>query len=116
MNTVIHLVIRLIIGPGHGLMHTSSGMTLELSYFGIKRPLSNFYCRKQTGISMCLTMGVALLASTTDIQLVFSSQYTVGAPGWIAKASMYPRITFDLLTALYMNLISPSLESYAIAG
>ena len=37
---------------------------------------------------MRLTLGVALLASTTEIQLVLYSQFTVGAPVWSAKASM----------------------------
>ena len=65
---------------------------------------------------MCLTLGVTLLASTTEIQLLSSPQYTVGAPVWSAKASMYLRITLVFLTALYMHLISPSVESDAIAG
>ena len=65
---------------------------------------------------MCLTIGVTLLASTTEIQLVLSSQFTVGAPVWSAKASMYLRITLVLLTALYMHLISLSVESDYIAG
>ena len=65
MNPAIHLVLRLITGPEHGLVHISSGMTLGFSYFGIKIPLSNLSSRKQTGISMCLTLGVTILASTT---------------------------------------------------
>ena len=106
----------MIIGPSHGFVHISDGMTLEFTHFGIKRPLSNLSSRKQTGISMYLYIGVNLLASTTDIQLVFSSQCTVGAPVWSDKASMYIRITLDFFTALYMNLISPSVESDDIAG
>ena len=43
---------------------------------------------------MYLTLGVTPLASTTEIQLVLSYQCTVGAPVWIAKASMYLRISF----------------------
>ena len=42
MNTVIHLVLRLIIGPEYDLVHIYAGMTLDFSYFGIKRPLSFF--------------------------------------------------------------------------
>ena len=55
---------------------------------------------------MCLTLGVTLLASTTEIKLVLSSQCTVCAPVRSAKASMYLRITLVLFTALYMHLIS----------
>ena len=107
MNPVIHLVLRLIIGPEHGLVHISSGMTLDFSYFGRKRLLSNFSCRKQTGISMCLTLGVTILSSTTEIRLVLYSQCYVGAPVWSAKASMYLRITLVFLTALYIHIIYP---------
>ena len=64
---------------------------------------------------MCLTLGVTILASTKEIQLVLSSQYNVGATVGSAKASMYPQITF-FLTYLYMHLISPSVEPDAIAG
>ena len=64
INPVIHLVLQLIIGPEHGLVHISSGITLELSYFGTKRPLSNYSSIKQTGIPMCLTLVVTLLDST----------------------------------------------------
>ena len=116
MNPVIHLVLLLIIGPEHGFVHISAGMTLDFSYFGRKRPLSNCYCRKQTGISICLTLGVTILASTTEIQLVLSSQCTVSAPVYSAKASMYLRITLGFFTSLYMHLISPSVKSDAISG
>ena len=64
---------------------------------------------------MCLTLGVTILASTTEIQLVVYSQCTLGAPVWSAKYSMYIQINLVLFTALYMHLISPSVESYAIA-
>ena len=64
---------------------------------------------------MCLTPGVTILASTTERQLVLSYQWTVGAPVWSAKASIYLWITLVLFTAVYMHLISPSLESDAIA-
>ena len=67
MNPVINLVLRLIIGPEYGLLHISAGMTLEFSYFGRKRPLSNLSCRKQTRISICLTLGLTLLYSTTEM-------------------------------------------------
>ena len=70
----------MIIGPEHGFVHISSGMTLYFSYFGTKILFSNWYCRKNTGVPMCLTLGVTLLASTTEIQLVLSSQCTVGSP------------------------------------
>ena len=74
-----------MIGPEHGFVHISAGMTLDFSYFERKRPLSNFSCRKQTGISIFLTLGVTLLASPTEIQLVLSYQCTVGAPVYSAK-------------------------------
>ena len=64
---------------------------------------------------MCLTLGVTLLASTIEIRLVLSYQCTVGATFFISKASMYLQITLVFLTALYMHLISPSVESDAIA-
>ena len=60
---------------------------------------------------MCLTLGVTLLASTTEIQLVLSYQFTIGAPVWSAKSYLYLRITFDFFTALYMHLIYLSVES-----
>ena len=75
-----------MIGPEHGFVHISSGMTLDFSYFGRKRPLSNCSCRKHTGISICFTRGVTLLDSKTEIQLVLSSQFTVGTPVYSDKA------------------------------
>ena len=60
---------------------------------------------------MCLTLGVTLLALTTEMQLVLSSQCTVGAPVWSATASMYVRITLFFVTALYIHPISTSVES-----
>ena len=65
---------------------------------------------------MCLNLGVTLLASKTEIQLVLSFQYNVGAPVWSDKASMDLRTTLVFLTALYMHLISTSVESDSIAG
>ena len=67
-------------------------------------------------MSMYLTLGVNILASTTEINILLSSQYNVGAPMWRANASMYTRITLVLLTAFYMHLIYPSVESEAVAG
>ena len=64
---------------------------------------------------MCSSLVVTLLASTSEIQIVLSSQCTVGAPIWSYKASMYLRITLVYLTALYMHLIYPSVESDSIA-
>ena len=43
---------------------------------------------------MFLNLGVTLLAFTTQIQILLSSQYTVGAPVWSAKYFMYLQITF----------------------
>ena len=60
---------------------------------------------------MCLSLGVTILASTTEINIVLSSKCTVGAPVKSAKAYMYLRISLVLLTALYMHIIYPSVES-----
>ena len=57
---------------------------------------------------MCLTLEVTILASTTEIQPVLSTQCTVGATVWSAKYSVYLQITLVFLTSLYMHLISPS--------
>ena len=65
---------------------------------------------------MCLILGLTLIASTTEIQLVLSYQCTVGATTWSAKAFMYLCITLIFLKALYMHLIYPSVESDTIAG
>ena len=65
---------------------------------------------------MCLNLGVTILASTLEIQIVLYSQCTVGAPVWSVRDSMYLRINLVLLSALYMNLIYPSVESEDIAG
>ena len=65
---------------------------------------------------MCLTLGVTILASTIEIQILLSSQFTFGAPVCSAKSSMHPRITLVSLTALYMYLIYLSVESEVIAG
>ena len=64
---------------------------------------------------MCLTLGVTILASIAEIQLLLSSQYTISSPVCSAKESMYPRMTLVLLTALFMHLISPSVGSDSIA-
>ena len=107
LNINIYLLFWLIIGPKHGLVHISYGMTLDFSYFGIKRQLSNFYCRKQIGLSMYLTLGVTLLASTTEIQLILYSQCTVVAPLWSSRDLIYLQINLVFLAALYMHIISP---------
>ena len=46
---------------------------------------------------MCLTTGVTISDSTTEIQILLSSQYTIGASEWSAKDSMYLWITFSSL-------------------
>ena len=56
---------------------------------------------------MCLTLGVTILASKIEIQLVLSYQCNVGESVWSAKVSMYLRITLVLLTDLYMHIIYP---------
>ena len=66
-------------------------------------------------MSLCLTLVVTLLASTTEMQLVLSYLFTVGAPVWSAKDSIYLRITLVLFKALYMYIIYPSVESEYLA-
>ena len=56
-------------------------------------------------MSMCLTLGVPLLDSTTETKIVLSYQFTAGELVWSARSSMYLQITLVFLTALYMNLI-----------
>ena len=65
---------------------------------------------------MCLTLGVTLLASITEIHIVLSYQCTVKAPVWSDQAIMYIQITLFFLTALYMHIIYPSVESDDISG
>ena len=65
---------------------------------------------------MCLTPGVTILYSTTEKQLVLDYQCNFGAPVWISKASMYLQISLVLFTALYINLISPPVDSESIVG
>ena len=65
---------------------------------------------------MCLTLGVIILDSTTEMKLVLSYQCTVGSLVWSARDSMYLRITLVLLTDSYIHLFSPYVESDAIAG
>ena len=65
---------------------------------------------------MYLTLGVTILDSTTEMHLVLSFQFTVGAPVWRSRDSIYLLISLAFMTALYMHLIYPSLESEAIYG
>ena len=39
MNLVIHLALQMIIGPEHGLVHISSGVTLDFSYLETKKTI-----------------------------------------------------------------------------
>ena len=55
---------------------------------------------------MWLTLSVTILASTTEIKIVFYYQCTVGATVWSAKASIYLQITLVLLTVLHIHIIS----------
>ena len=65
---------------------------------------------------MCLTLGVTILDPKIEIYIVLSCQLTVGAPVCSSRAYMYLRITLVFLTALYMYIISLSVNSEAIAG
>ena len=64
---------------------------------------------------MCLTIGITILYSTTETQLVSYSQCTVDAPVWSYKASIYVLIDLFFLTDLHMHLTYPSVESESIA-
>ena len=77
---------------------------------------SNCYFRKETVMTIGLTQGVTFLVSTTEIQLLLSSQCTFGATVCIDKASVYLWIALVSLTALYKYLISSSVESEATSG
>ena len=61
MSPFTHLVIHMIIGPEHDLLHISPGTKLDLLYFGTQIPLSKFSSIKQIVMSMGLTIGVTLL-------------------------------------------------------
>ena len=65
---------------------------------------------------MSLTLGVNILASTTEIQLMLSSQLTDGAPVCSAKVYMYLRIALVFLKSLNMNIIYTPLDSEYTAG
>ena len=67
-------------------------------------------------MSICLTQGVTLLASTTEIKLVLSYQFNVGAPVWRDKASIYLLIALFFLIDLQMYLIYSQVESGATSG
>ena len=56
-------------------------------------------------MSMCLPLGVTILYSTTEIKLVLDSQFSVGAPVYSPKASVYLQITLVFLR--YMKSIAP---------
>ena len=49
---------------------------------------------------MCLTLGLTILDSTTEIKLVLSYQCNIGALVWSAKVYVYLRITLIFLTSL----------------
>ena len=97
-------------------MHISSGITLYFSYFGTKIPLKIILVENRQEWQFFKTLGVTLSASTTEIQLVLSSQFTVGAPVWSAKDKLYLRMALVFFTDFYMHLIFPPMESEAIAG
>ena len=63
-----------------------------------------------------IVIGVTILASTIEIKIMLYFQCTGGEPVWIDKASMHIRITLVFLTALYMHLISPTVDSEARPG
>ena len=62
---------------------------------------------------MFLTLGVTLLSSTIEMQLVLYSHCTVVSPVWSSNAPIQHQITSVLLVALYMHLIYPSVDSEA---
>ena len=56
---------------------------------------------------MSLILGVTLLASTTEIQIMLSSLCILGSPVWSDKTSMYLEITSVSLAAFYVYILSP---------
>ena len=87
-----------------------------LLIFGTKITLSKFSCRKHIGTSVCLTPGVTILASTTEIKLFLSYKYNVVAPLWSANASINCRTALVFLTDLYMHIIFILADSEDTAG
>ena len=65
---------------------------------------------------MCLTLGVTILSSTTERQLLLYSQCTVGALVWSAKVSAKLHIDLFLLKALKINLVYLPVESEYTTG
>ena len=65
-------------------------------------------------MSMYLTLGVNILASTTEIQLLLPSKCTFDETVCSAKAPMYLHISLVLFTAFYMHVIYPSVDSEVI--
>ena len=90
-------------------------MKLDFSYFGIKIPSWNFSYRKDRNRNVFNYRSNFFRSNNRDTTC-FYSQCTVVAPVWIAKASIYTRITLFSFTSLYMHLISPSVDSDYIAG
>ena len=66
-------------------------------------------------MSIYLTLGSTILASTTEIQLVLFSQCIFGAPVCSARVSVYLWIYLAFLIALYKHIIYLSVYSDAIA-
>ena len=65
---------------------------------------------------MRLTLRLTLIVSRTKMQLVFYSRCNIGAPVWSAKDSIYLGMALVFLKALYMHIISPSVDSEDTAG
>ena len=61
---------------------------IRLIIVGNKNTIFKCSCIKPTGISIFKTIGVNILASTTQIQIILYYHWTVVVPVWSAKSSM----------------------------
>ena len=95
VELVIHLVILLIVGPEHSLVHKSSGTILELSYFGTKIPLSKNIEKLNWNINV-FEYRCNYLSSKNRDTIVLSSKCNIGNPVWSANDSMQLQLALFL--------------------
>ena len=83
---------------------------------GIKYYLSNFSCRKKDMNFNVFNSSIHCFSFNNRNENYFSSLCTFSSPVCSAKDSIYLRISLVFLAALYMHIISPSVQSEAISG
>ena len=59
-----------------------------------------FFYKRDRNVNVFTSRGVTFLYQTKEVKMMLSSQFTVGAPVWSAKFSMYLRTALVFLTAL----------------